>query len=122
MKTINKIIAAALIVVIFTSNALANNSLTNNDSSANTVVDRYNVNAQIKSIITKEAKSTLNTSNSEQIIVKVMLDETGKVFELKVFCNNTELKEKLESKFKSVSFKDFQEFTYYYFKVSINKV
>ena len=45
-----------------------------------------------------------------------MLDETGKVFELKVFCNNNQLKEKLESKFKSVSFKDFQEFTYYTLK------
>jgi hypothetical protein len=122
MKTINKIIAAALIAVIFTSNALATNNLANNDSLTNTVVDRYHVNAQIKSIITEEAKSAVNTSNSEQIIVKMMLDETGKVFELKVFCNNNELKEKLESKFKSVSFKDFQEFTYYYFKVSINKV
>jgi membrane carboxypeptidase/penicillin-binding protein PbpC len=117
MKTINKIISTALLVVVFTSNILAKT-----DSLPTTIVERTNVNAQIKTILTSEANNVAIASNSENVVVKMMLDENGKALELKVFCENKELKEKIENKFKNIVFKDFQDYTYYYFKVTINKI
>ncbi len=117
MKTINKIIGTVVLALIFTVNIFAKT-----DSLPNTVIERNHVNAQMKILITEQVNASADISNSQHIIVKMMLDENGKALEVKVFCDNIALKEKLENKFKSISFKDFQDYTYYYFKVSINKV
>jgi hypothetical protein len=117
MKTMNQIISAVVLVVMFTTNLLAKT-----DSLPTTVVERNKVSSQIKVIFSEEVNSTEMSNKAENVVVKLMVDETGKALEVKVFCDNKELRTKIENKFKNIQFKDFQDYTYYYFKVTINKV
>jgi hypothetical protein len=117
MKTINNITSTILLVVMFTTSIFSKT-----DSLPNNVIERNKVGAQIKALFTEEAKEANMFTPSENIVVKIMLDENGKSTEVKVFCDNQTLREKIEAKFKAMTFIDFQEYSYYYFKVTINKV
>jgi hypothetical protein len=117
MKTMNQIISTVLLVVAFTTSLIAKT-----DSLPSNVIERNNVSAQIKTLFSNEMNGTQISNASENVVVKVMLNEFGNSIEVKVFCDNQVLREKIEAKFKTMLFKDFQEYTYYYFKVTINKV
>jgi hypothetical protein len=118
MKTMNQILGTILLVTLFATSVLANkDSLPTNNT-----LERNQISSQIKNIVSAELKTSSSVNTPQNIIVKVMVDENGKAYEVKVFCDNAEIKEKVENKFKSLQFKDFQDYTYYYFKVTINKV